>query len=172
MIPKTPADAPDGYPRSRRLPAGAVAVAPAAATVKPTRRTGALAKPRQGAPVLTGLRALAAAMSEEELRTRVTCGTKKEPGICLQLGLRWHYHYDSRRSPEGWPDLAIGKRGGLVVIFWELKTERGRVTPAQQEWLDILVAAGNQVGVRRPSDLLSGRIAKELVALAGLRAMP
>lgn len=66
--------------------------------------------------------------------------------------LGWHaYHtHDSRRSEPGWPDLAL-VRDRLVMA--ELKTDTGRVSAAQQRWLDMLEAAGVEVHVWRPRDI-------------------
>lgn len=63
------------------------------------------------------------------------------------------YHtYDSRRSEAGFPDLCL-VRGGRV-IFAELKSEKGKVTAAQQRWIDALTASGTvEVYLWRPSDL-------------------
>jgi hypothetical protein len=60
------------------------------------------------------------------------------------------YHtYDSRRSKPGFPDLvAVGKQ----VFFLECKTERGKVTSEQQEWIDGLRSAGANVAVITPRD--------------------
>jgi len=47
------------------------------------------------------------------------------------------YHtYDSRRSPEGFPDLVLVR--GNQMVFAELKSERGKVRPEQRMWLDAL----------------------------------
>ena len=68
----------------------------------------------------------------------------------------WHhwrcFHpYDSRRSTAGWPDLAFVRRGRLVLA--ELKTDTGKVSPAQREWLgDLSAVVGIEVFVWRPSD--------------------
>lgn len=70
--------------------------------------------------------------------------------LCDWLGLRWHHETDSRKSKKGFPDLVIC---GQRLIFVELKSEKGRVTKAQQEWLDDLRAAGIEAYVWRPSDL-------------------
>jgi len=48
-----------------------------------------------------------------------------------------YYHtYRSKRSVPGFPDCVMVRGGRL--IFAELKTESGKVTPAQQHWLDEL----------------------------------
>jgi hypothetical protein len=83
------------------------------------------------------------------------------------------HNSDSRKAHRGWPDWVIARkdRPGLpgAVLVWELKREGEDPTPEQQEWLDALSAAGFNAGVRRPSDYYSGRMARELAALAGLR---
>jgi hypothetical protein len=82
------------------------------------------------------------------------------------LGL-WGFHpFDSRRSKEGWPDWAIV---GSRIIYRELKAERGRVSPAQRTVGELLTGAGGDWAVWRPSDLISGRIARELTAISALR---
>lgn len=69
-----------------------------------------------------------------------------------QLRGRRHFHaYSSRRSPAGWPDLALVRTGRLLLA--ELKTERGRLRPEQRQWLDALgTVTGVEVYVWRPSD--------------------
>ena len=68
------------------------------------------------------------------------------------------------QTSVGYPDLTIvGKRG---VIFRELKSERGRLTQAQDEWQDHLKQAGQNVGVWRPRDWVSGLIELELRRMA------
>lgn len=115
---------------------------------------------------LSGRDRIAAAMSEAELQSKITSGTRREPGMCKQLGLTWYHTRDSRGSDQGWPDLVIGGGRSGRVIFRELKREGKDPTPAQRAWLGILTAAGLDAGVWRPSDLLSGRVARELAALA------
>ena len=61
------------------------------------------------------------------------------------------YHtYDSRRSPAGFPDLVLVRDR---VLFRELKTEPGKVSPAQKIWATQLVKAGADFEVWRPSQL-------------------
>lgn len=74
-------------------------------------------------------------------------------------GYRVHVVHDSRRSPEGWPDVtALHMNGDILAL--ELKTETGRVTPAQIEWLALLNGCGVEARVLRPSEVgwLIGRL--------------
>ena len=58
--------------------------------------------------------------------------------------------FDSRRSEPGWPDLAMTRDG--VLLAWEVKTARGRVTADQLTWLTRLDAvAGIDARVIRPA---------------------
>ena len=63
------------------------------------------------------------------------------------------YHtYDSRRSQAGFPDLVMTKAGR--TIFAELKSQKGRIKAAQQNWLDELgKTQGLEVFLWRPSDM-------------------
>lgn len=58
----------------------------------------------------------------------------------------------SKFSPAGEPDLRMLRNGKLLV--WELKTDKGKVSPAQQEWLDAYAEVpGVDVRVVRPANL-------------------
>lgn len=65
--------------------------------------------------------------------------------------LVYHTH-DSRRSQPGYPDLALIHPARGIHLMRELKTQKGRVAPKQQEWLDGLTAAGIDAGIWRPID--------------------
>lgn len=83
--------------------------------------------------------------------------------MCKLLHVAWYHPYFSRRSAPGWPDLALcGTRGFMLR---ELKTEKGQVTPEQQQWGHLLRHAGQSWDVWRPADLKSGRILRELEAI-------
>lgn len=61
------------------------------------------------------------------------------------------HDYDSRRNAAGFPDLTL-VRGG-VLIFAELKADKGRMRSAQRTWLAELGAvSGPLVRVWRPVD--------------------
>lgn len=62
-----------------------------------------------------------------------------------------HYHtHDSRRSPEGFPDLVLVRPPEIVYV--ELKSEKGKLTTRQQVWIGALEACGQETFVWRPSD--------------------
>lgn len=61
-----------------------------------------------------------------------------------------HYHtHNSRKSAKGFPDLVFVRDR---VVYVELKSEDGRLRPEQEEWLQALAKAGQEVYVWRPSD--------------------
>jgi hypothetical protein len=73
--------------------------------------------------------------------------------VDLAKTFRWtHYHpYLSIRSPRGWPDLALCRPPRLVLA--ELKSEKGKTSPAQDHWIELLRACdGVEVYVWRPAD--------------------
>ncbi|HEY1186328.1 MAG TPA: VRR-NUC domain-containing protein [Gemmata sp.] len=65
-------------------------------------------------------------------------------------GWKCYHTHDSRRSAKGWPDLALCRTGALILA--ELKTDTGRITTEQTEWLDLLrTVPGLRVRLWRPS---------------------
>lgn len=52
--------------------------------------------------------------------------------MAQHLGWLCYHTYDSRRSQEGFPDLVLVRDR---VLFVELKSERGKQSPAQREWM-------------------------------------
>jgi hypothetical protein len=61
------------------------------------------------------------------------------------------YHTaDSSRSEPGYPDLHLVHPGLGRSVFRELKTQKGRLSPKQEEWLGMLTAAGCDADVWRP----------------------
>lgn len=86
--------------------------------------------------------------------------------IQLATALGWDYFHvhDSRRSPAGFPDLVLVHRRKRICLVRELKTEKGRFRPKQEQWLQDLHIAGIDAGVWRPSDVVSQRVHRELSA--------
>jgi len=57
----------------------------------------------------------------------------------------------------GFPDLVMARNGEVVVA--ELKSEKGRISPAQKAWLLALGWSGNcRIFVWRPADWFSGAV--------------
>ena len=102
-------------------------------------------------------RIIARDMSEDALLAQVR-------SAALTLGWIVYHTHDSRRSEPGFPDLVLVNPRQGRILWRELKKEKGRVSVEQRKWLDALRAAGQDVGVWRPADLLEERIVAELVA--------
>jgi len=115
---------------------------------------------------------LAEAMSEKDLQTHVRRVAKVN-------GWRAFCWWSSLHSPAGWTDLVLIReidRGDhdldwlwdlrgypkAEMIFVELKSEKGKVSPEQEEVHRLLRLTGHAVYVWRPSDLLSGRVEEVL----------
>lgn len=97
------------------------------------------------------------AMTEAELAEQIR-------QYARTLGMLRFHTYDSRRSEAGFPDeVLVGNRR---VLFRELKRQGKNPTPAQQQWITRMEAAGLDVDVWRPEDLLSGRILREMKGAA------
>ena len=73
-------------------------------------------------------------------------------------GWKVFHAWSSIHSPSGFPDLVLVHARGVYhpfggVLYAELKTERGKLTPAQEEWIAVLKSAGQTVYLWRPSDV-------------------
>jgi len=94
--------------------------------------------------------------SEAELQSHVMA-------LAKSLGYTQQYHtHDSRRSQAGFPDLVLIHNRTKKLMFAELKAQAGRVSPAQESWLNDLRMGGQVAEVWRPSDWVSGRIIQVL----------
>jgi hypothetical protein len=83
--------------------------------------------------------------------------------LAKTLGCLVYHTHDSRRSEAGFPDLVIVGRHG--VMFRELKTATGRVTPEQDRWITFLARGDANVAVWRPQDWPK-RVTADLQAIA------
>ena len=67
------------------------------------------------------------------------------------LGWKVYRTWISFHSPAGFPDLVLVRGDRLIMA--ELKSEKGQLTPAQEEWLEILRVTGKaEIYLWRPSD--------------------
>jgi hypothetical protein len=101
----------------------------------------------------------AAAMSEDELQAAIL---DPKHGRAAHYGWTLAFHdTDPRLNRAGFPDLVLLR--APVLLFVELKTQRGRVRPDQALWLagleEVAALAPNVlVRIWRPIDLLDGTI--------------
>lgn len=86
---------------------------------------------------------------------------------CQLRGLLLFHDTDSRKNNPGFPDLVIV--GPNRVLFRELKTQTGRISPKQEGWLLALQHAGQDATVWRPSDWVD-RIVPQLNSLTVAKA--
>lgn len=91
--------------------------------------------------------------------------------VALARDLGWLVHHDlpSQRANGSWatatqgnsgfPDLVLVHSGNMVtgskpmVVFAELKTQRGKTTASQEQWLTALRACGQMAFVWRPAQM-------------------
>ena len=152
----TPPSAGDGTPEDT-TPAGGASPAYADGTKTPP----------------AGLAAVAAAMSEDRGPDSLDAHVRK---LMKDLAL-WGYHVErsldldtgrTNVSRKGWPDWTIlGPHGGL---FRELKAENGKPSKEQRDVGARLRQAGFDWDIWKPSDLQSGRIQRELIAISRIGA--
>jgi hypothetical protein len=76
--------------------------------------------------------------------------------------LHWHDN-DSRRNLRGFPDLVLIHRTNGRLIFAELKSEKGRIRPEQQVWLETL-GIHHESYLWRPRHWQDGTIRRVLTA--------
>ena len=88
-------------------------------------------------------------MTETQLQSAIIELARVTGWLC------YHTH-DSRHSAKGFPDLCMVRCGR--VIFAELKSEKGKLTPEQEQWQIRLVQTDAEYYVWRPVDWMSGRV--------------
>lgn len=96
---------------------------------------------------------LVRAISERQLQDAIV-------DLAGWLGFHVYHTHDSRHSTAGYPDLTLVKPGRFIMV--ELKRETGRLSAAQQVWLDELAAAGVETYVWRPSAWRDGTVERVL----------
>jgi hypothetical protein len=68
------------------------------------------------------------------------------------FGWEMHFTWLSMHSPKGYPDLFLAHPEKKRILWAELKGEKGKLTPDQERWIQILRDCGQEVHVWRPSD--------------------
>ena len=70
--------------------------------------------------------------------------------LSRQFGWKVYRTWNSIHSPAGFPDIVAVKDSELLVV--ELKSEKGKLTETQKEWLSAFQLTCARVFVWRPSD--------------------
>lgn len=72
--------------------------------------------------------------------------------LAARFGWQFYFTWSSRFSPKGFPDTALCRPPRLILA--ELKSEKGKVTPEQQTWADLLSQCpGVEYYLWRPGDI-------------------
>lgn len=85
--------------------------------------------------------------------------------LCRRHDVELHHGYQPERDRPGFPDCAM--LGTRAAAFRELKSQTGRLLPAQLQTAERMTACGLDFDVWRPADLESGRIELEIAGLSG-----
>lgn len=86
-------------------------------------------------------------ITEKEFRQQVI-------DLAKLLGYRVYFTWTSIHSPRGMLDLILCHANSRRLIFAELKSETGKVSSYQQDWIDDLSCIpGVEVYVWRPGDI-------------------
>jgi len=85
-------------------------------------------------------------VTEKDLREQIRT-------LCKLFGWRFLFTWTSIHSPKGMLDLFLINAEQKRVIFAELKSEKGKMTPEQQQVFDELKACGQEVYLWRPGDI-------------------
>jgi VRR-NUC domain-containing protein len=84
--------------------------------------------------------------------------------LAQRLGWKTHHTWTQIHSPAGFPDLVMAR--GSRIVFAELKSQKGRVTLEQRDWLARLRVAGAEAYLWRPEDW------DTIITLLGSRRRP
>lgn len=87
-----------------------------------------------------------AAFDEKEF-TGLVIGTATNPGVARMFGWRPYHTLRSKGSQPGFPDWTLARDR---LVFLELKTEVGKVSDAQAEWVQAILDTGTEAYVVRP----------------------
>lgn len=109
------------------------------------------------------------AMTAAELRAReINAWPEKDfqqrvINLAESMGFTLIYHtHDSRRSQPGFPDLVLVNPRTRRILFRELKSAKGRISPEQKQWGQGLKDAGADFEFWYPKDWASGKIMDQL----------
>lgn len=85
--------------------------------------------------------------SEADLREQIRT-------LCNLYGWKIYFTFNSRHSPGGFPDLVLALPDEGRVIYAELKSNNGKLTTSQVEWIEALRACEKEVYIWKPDDIV------------------
>ena len=85
-------------------------------------------------------------VTERDLREQIR-------DLCKIFGWRMYFTWTSIHSPRGFPDLVLAHPDKRRLIFAELKSDKGHLTLAQEEWIELLRDCAQEVYLWRPGDI-------------------
>jgi len=93
-------------------------------------------------------------MKKTEYKIKITEKDFRQQVVDLAriLGYMAYFSWTSIHSPRGFPDLVLCNPEQKRIIYAELKSEKGKPTEKQVEWLNALDACGQEVYLWRPSN--------------------
>lgn len=105
---------------------------------------------------LAGDRKALQAISEKDFSVAVREYAEAHDWRCHYQGKTGGFGRDGKtwrsNAPSGWPDLTLARTSDRRLMVLELKTMKGRTSPAQDDWLQTLAIVGVETDVVRPSD--------------------
>jgi hypothetical protein len=72
--------------------------------------------------------------------------------LAVARGWKVAYWWRSDHSPRGFPDMVLAHRVQKRLIFIEAKTGKGRLTPDQKKWRDLLLAINQEWYLMMPEN--------------------
>lgn len=110
-------------------------------------------------------------MSERDLQRTIIATARYLGWRCAHFGRAMtrsgEWVTPTQADGAGFPDLVLVRER---VVYVELKSAKGRLSPRQREWMQALVAAGQEVYVWRASDWNEGTIERVLQRKAAVAA--
>jgi hypothetical protein len=72
--------------------------------------------------------------------------------LCKVYGYEYYHTWKSIHSPKGFPDLVMVNPSKKKLVIAELKTDNGKITKFQEDWIQWLKDCGVEAQVWRPKD--------------------
>lgn len=101
--------------------------------------------------ITTSFTGLRRSVTEAQLQDAVTA-------LAKMRGWMAYHTYDSRRSEPGFPDLVLVHEDTGILVFVELKSAKGKMTPAQKRWRAAIEKGGHRYRLWTPTEWFDGSV--------------